>query len=355
MKRSDFVLIFWSLLITNAMGQTNNEFVPRSQVAFKTNQLITIDGEADEKDWEKIAWSEEFIDIEGVSKPKYKTQMKMLWDETFFYVFVKMEEPHVWASLKERDTIIYYNNDFEIFVDPDGDTHNYYELELNAFNTLWDLFLTKPYREGTTVLNDWTATGLKSAIKVNGTLNNPKDIDQNWTIELAIPWAAFRKSYNENNVPIDQFWRFNFSRVNWDHDIVNGTYFRKKGTNGKFLKEYNWVWSPTGVINIHEPEKWGYIYFSSKKPGEVDQFKIPQEERIKWRLYEIHRALRRYVKKKKEYPTSIKDMIPSKFRIGDTNFDVTYERHSSGYNLVVVSPFSKKTFIVAEDGKFISK
>jgi len=282
MNRSILLLVVFNVMIISAFGQFEKVLVPKTKVVYKTNRAVTIDGEAKETDWKKISWSDDFIDIEGAQKPMYKTQIKMLWDEAFFYVFVKMEEPHVWASLKERDTIVYYNNDFEIFIDPDGDTHNYYELELNAFNTLWDLFLTKPYREGTTVLNDWTATGLKSAIKINGTLNNSKDIDQGWNIEMAIPWAVFRTAYNENIVPRDKFWRINFSRVNWDFDLVDGTYRRKRNDEGKFLKEYNWVWSPMGVINMHEPEKWGYVYFSSEEPGETEVFEIPNDERIKW-------------------------------------------------------------------------
>lgn len=64
----------------------------------------------------------------------------MLWDETYFYIYAEMEEPHVWGTLKERDTVIFYNNDFEVFIDATGDTHNYYELEVNALNTAWDLF-----------------------------------------------------------------------------------------------------------------------------------------------------------------------------------------------------------------------
>ncbi|OAD46457.1 hypothetical protein [Polaribacter atrinae] len=54
-------------------------------------------------------------------------------------------------------------------------------------------------------------------------------------------------------VPRDQFWRVNFSIVNWNHDITDGVYSSKKGEDGKFLHKYNWVWSPTDVVNIHEP------------------------------------------------------------------------------------------------------
>ena len=56
----------------------------------------------------------------------------MLWDDQFFYVGAELEEPHVWATLTERDSVIFHDNDFEVFIDPDGDTHLYYELEMNA-------------------------------------------------------------------------------------------------------------------------------------------------------------------------------------------------------------------------------
>ncbi|MDG1821966.1 MAG: hypothetical protein P8H25_01135 [Flavobacteriaceae bacterium] len=55
----------------------------------------------------------------------------------------------------------------------------------------------------------------------------------------------------------------NFSRVHWDYDITNGKYSRKKDSSDNFLSEYNWIWSPQRVINMHQPEKWGYVYFEA--------------------------------------------------------------------------------------------
>ena len=56
----------------------------------------------------------------------------MLWDDEYFYVAAELEEPDIWATLTERDAVIFYDNDFEIFIDPDGDSHEYYEFEMNA-------------------------------------------------------------------------------------------------------------------------------------------------------------------------------------------------------------------------------
>ncbi|MET2985090.1 carbohydrate-binding family 9-like protein [Aureibaculum conchae] len=338
-----------------ACAQLKNEF-PRTHIAYNTNEEILIDGLANEDSWQQVSWSEDFIDIEGVKRPTYKTNVKMLWDENYYYIFAKMEEPHVWATLKQRDTIIFYNNDIEVFIDPDGDTHNYYEIEVNAFNTVWDLFITKPYRElNQPVLNDWNITGLKTAVHVDGTLNNPNYKDKGWTVEMAIPWKTFRKSYFEDNVPRDKFWRVNFSRVNWDFDLTDGRYSRKKDDKGEFQHEYNWVWSPMGVINMHEPEKWGYVHFSTKSPGEKAEFSIPDDEQIKWKLFELYRKQREYHKKNEKYLESLDEIGFSSFTVKDKNIKLTLENHTIGYNISTKSPFTGKTIIIKEDGKIITK
>lgn len=334
-------------------AQSKKGIVPKTYVAYKTPDKIVIDGDDSDVSWSKVDWSVAFIDIEGIEKPKYNTQVKMLWDETNYYILAKMEEPHVWANLKQRDTIIFYNNDFEVFIDPDGDTFNYYELEINALNTDWDLFLSKPYREhDLVVLNDWNITGLQSAVKISGTLNNPNDTDEGWMLEMAIPWAAYQKSYGEDNVPRDHFWRVNFSRVNWQHDIINGKYERKKDASGKFLPEYNWVWSPQGVINMHEPEKWGYVYFSSKEGK--DSFAIPQDEKLKWELYSLYRAQKSYFQNNNVWAKSLELLNKSSIVVGGKTIKPVLENHATGYNITVKSPFSNKTLIIKQDGKIIS-
>lgn len=349
-----FTIFFFTGIFTSCAQ--SKQLIPRTHIAYQTEENIVIDGLAHEKAWHNVPWSEEFIDIEGIKKPTYKTNVKMLWDENYYYILAKIEEPHVWATLKQRDTIIFYNNDFEVFIDPDGDTHNYFEIEVNALNTIWELFVTKPYRElNQPVLNDWNITGLKTAIHVDGTLNNPKDLDNGWTVEMAIPWKTFRKSYFEDNVPRDNFWRVNFSRVNWDFDLTDGRYSRKKDEKGEFLHEHNWVWSPMGVINMHEPEKWGYVYFSTKKAGEKAEFTIPDDEHLKWKLAELYRAQNAYKSKNGKWATSLEVLDFSSFKVNDKPIHFTMDNHSTGYNISAKSPFTNKIIIIKEDGKISVK
>lgn len=336
-------------------SQSKKTIIPESYIAYHTSETIDVDGSDADASWNKVAWTNLFIDIEGVKKPTYDTQVKMLWDDTYFYILAKMVEPHVWADITEHDAIVFFNNDFEVFVDPDGDTHNYYEIEVNAINTIWDLFINKPYRESNVVLNDWTATGMKTAITIDGTLNNPKDTDKGWMLEMAIPWDVFKKAYFEENVPKDDFWRVNFSRVNWDHQITDGKYERKKDAKGNYLPEYNWVWSSQGVINMHEPEKWGYVYFSSKEAGVKGTFEIPNDEKIKWEMYNLFRAQKKHYETNKQWATSVEQLSSSPIVVEGKTIQPKIETHSFGWTISAKSPFTDKMLIIKEDGEFLSQ
>jgi hypothetical protein len=259
---------------------------------------IKIDGKLDDAAWKAAPWSSAFVDIEGDAKPKprFRTRMKMLWDEQFLYIAAEMEEPHLWATLTEHDSVIFQDNDFEVFLDPDGDNQNYCELEVNSKNTTWDLLLTKPYRASGRALNAWEIIGLKTAVHLDGTLNDPRDKDKGWSIEIAWAWIGSKELTSVKVPPLDGHqWRINFSRVEWDVDIVDGKYRKVKGR-----PEHNWVWSPQGVIDMHRPERWGYVQFSTAKPGSA-AFRPDPERKVRDHLHRVWEAQREHFLKSGSY------------------------------------------------------
>ncbi len=288
-------------------------FSPRQYICCRTEIPLNIDGRLDEKAWRKAAWTSDFLDIEGpdMPEPRFRTRAKMLWNDEHFYFAAELEEPHVWATLKKRDSVIYHDNDFEIFIDPDGDTHNYYELEMNALNTVWDLFLDKPYRDGCHPLFFWDIRGLKTGVFVDGTLNNATDIDRGWTIEVAIPWAVLAECAPGNRKPLPgEQWRVNFSRVEWQVEKEDRKYVKKiNPKTGKPIPENNWVWSPQGEIALHMPERWGFVQFSAKAAGAgddgTDEFVFKPEEKAKWALRLVYYAQKSFLDKHGEYTDSI--------------------------------------------------
>jgi len=229
-----------------------------------------IDGDLSDPAWEKAAWTSDFIDIQGKDQPapRFRTRAKMLWTADGLHVAAEMAEPHVWGTLTEKNAIIFHDNDFEIFLDPDGDTLNYYEFEINALGTIWELTLDKPYSKGGTAVHGTNLPGLKSAVKIQGTLNDSSDTDTGWSVEVFLPWKDLAKHEGSMTSPPKpgDIWRINFSRVEWKHLVKGGKYVRvpehgEKIPDGEHPED-NWVWSPQGTINMHLPEHWGKLKFA---------------------------------------------------------------------------------------------
>ena len=242
--------------------------VPKGYVCYRAESDVTVDGKLTDTPWSDAPWTTAFVDIEGPAKPKprYRTRAKMLWDARYFYIGAVLDEPHVWGTLAKHDSVIFQDNDFEVFIDPNGDNHEYYEFEINALNTGWDLFLPKPYMDGGRADNDWEIPGLQTAVHVQGSLNDPADTDKYWSVEIAIPWRVMAE-YSHTPTPPrngDQ-WRVNFSRVEWQHEIKENKYSKISG-----LREDNWVWSAQGIVNMHRPERWGFVQFSDGAAGSVE-------------------------------------------------------------------------------------
>jgi hypothetical protein len=264
-------------------------WAPHSYVAYRTDRPLDMDGRLDEPAWRAAAWTEDFADIEGPSRPmpRFRTRAKLLWDTSDLYIGAELAEPDVWATLTERDAVIFRDNDFEVFIDPDGDTQSYYELEVNALGTAWDLFLPKAYRDEGHAVNGWDIHGLKVRVKVDGTPNRPGDTDRGWTVELALPWAALRDAANTAAPPHagDQ-WRLTFSRVEWRTHVERGRYVKDTDpATGKPFAEDNWLWTPQGVINVHYPEMWGFVQFSDHVAGHgADAFVPRAGDALKWML-----------------------------------------------------------------------
>jgi len=275
-------------------------------VAHLASKRLTIDGRLDEPAWEAAASTAPFVDIEGEGhhEPRHQTTAKMLWDADYFYVGATLEEPHLWSTLTERDSVIFKDNDFEVFIDPDGDTHQYYELEINALGTEWDLLLARPYRDGGPAINGFDTAGLRSAVALVGTINDPSDRDVGWSVEIAIPWSALAEIAGCPVPPRDgDVWWVNFSRVQWRLDVVASeggsgqSYVKRLDGEGEALPEDNWVWSPQGVIAMHEPESWGLVLFAEDEATKrkfIDPIDLRQREALH-RIYKAQHALRKRV------------------------------------------------------------
>ena len=256
---------------------------------------ILIDGLFREKSWQRIKWSDAFVDISGTSVKKLNRQdheekilssrMKMCWDDQYVYIAAELKDPDLYATLRQSDTIIYNDNDFEVFLLPGTDLNApYYEIEINQLGTVLDLLMARPYRNGGKALINFDLKGIKTAVHLVGTLNDPQDRDTGWQLEIAIPFKAIL-SYGQPLPEKGDYWRVNFSRVQWDL-LQKGKVYQRKHIGGRLAPEHNWVWSPQGMINMHAPDRWGYLYFSDQDSDNPPELPLAELEKLAlWNIY----------------------------------------------------------------------
>ena len=336
----------------------------RGQDIFKGNDLFTIpkqytatiaatppviDGDLNDKVWSGVHWTTDFTDIEGDKQPApyQQTRCKMIWDKDYLYIAAEVKESNIWAYVKNHDEVIFQDNDFEVFIDPVNTAHQYFELEVNAINTMWDLFLPKPYRSGGDGLSSWES-GVRSGVKVQGTVNDPSDKDKSWTVEMAIPYTHLNLKKSPEN---GDFWRINFSRVQWETTVKDGKYVKNTDATGKVLPEHNWVWSPQGLINMHYPERWGYLNFSTaaKGAGEV-AIELPYAEKQRNYLWLVYYRQKEYMEKQGKYAGSLNELgITPQFVLDGNTNTLDMEATSHQFFLSVKSG-GQPTITINQDG-----
>jgi hypothetical protein len=260
--------------------------------SYKINVPVEVDGNLDKAVWQKAAKSPRFVDMVTGDPGLYNTRAAVLWDDENLYVGFWAEEPFVTATLTERDSLMFLDNDLELFIDG-GDC--YYELEVNAFNTLYEVFFiwkdaykrngkfdvpefdvfkekaltfggdhdrsgkhfwwgTHPRKLRWAFL-DFDMPGLRTAVQVDGRINDPSSIDKGWTLEIAIPWKSMNWLANGRTLPPSEgdVWKMFFGR------------FQKITLSGKEVQPHPaWAWNKHGIYDTHLPECFTNIHFTQK-------------------------------------------------------------------------------------------
>lgn len=252
---------------------------------YRMSGEITIDGELDEAAWSKSMKSNRFRDLISGDSTYLETRAALLWDDSCLYVAYWVEEPFLQASLVERDAPIYRDNDVELFI---ASRDAYYEFEINAFNTIYEVFFIweeaftragyhhqiafDRTKDGSRSFNgvglknhprgprigywNWDFPKLRHAVSTTGTLNDDRDVDEGWQVELALPWSGMKMLTlgDKRSLPPKDgdVWRMDFSR------------FNQKKAESSFNDSGGWAWSPHGIWDSHVPECFTYIHFVDK-------------------------------------------------------------------------------------------
>ena len=94
--------------------------------------------------------------------------------------------------------------------------------------------------------------GLQTAVQVDGTLNDNSDIDQGWSLEIAIPWSSLGLLAGGSTIP----------PRNGDVWSIFLAGFKKLVSGGKEVSPHPaMALSSHGIYDTHLPDKWSRIEF----------------------------------------------------------------------------------------------
>ncbi|MFA6109402.1 MAG: carbohydrate-binding family 9-like protein [Candidatus Latescibacterota bacterium] len=175
---------------------------------------ITVDGSLEEYPWQRAEQINGFDRILNDYDPvNHPTRAKMLWDDENLYIGFACPDPDIWAIYRNEDDALWEEEVVEAFIDPDGDGRDYLELEVNPLNAVVDLKIFELLPAWRSDI-DWDIAGLKTAVKVMGTVNDSLAVDQGWTVEIAIPWSAMTSGIGGGGRPSPgDSWRLNLYRI----------------------------------------------------------------------------------------------------------------------------------------------
>lgn len=215
------VCLFVSRLFVPVVGPfASGEELPSSFECRFANEPPLLDGKADEPAWssaeEITTFSLPWLQKDA-RRAKTATRARLLWDHEYLYFFADMDDADLYADVTDHDGITWENDVFELFFKPADDRPGYFEFQVNAANTPFDMFVPRRGSGGTRRYARADEFHLESRTVLRGTLNKWQDRDQGWSVEGRIPWTDFVRAGGRPD--IGEQWKFVLCRYDYSTDF----------------------------------------------------------------------------------------------------------------------------------------
>lgn len=205
----------------------------------RTTTAPKLDGVVDDAAWKDATPAVLVGSFDG-RPASLRTVARLTYDDRHLYVAFEAEDPDAWGSLFQRDEPIYTQEVVEVFLDANADGRTYNELQVSPNNVLFDAYFPAR-RQGMDLAWD---SKMKTAVRVDGKVNDDGDRDRGWSAEMQIPFATLAQVPNTPPKRGDR-WRFNLYRLEM-HD--------RKNVEGM-------AFSPLFVGDFHALPRFGWLVF----------------------------------------------------------------------------------------------
>jgi hypothetical protein len=218
---------------------------PKRAVIPKLAGVVTIDGELTEAVWSRAAVLGPFVLHSGSGQPREATIVRVWYNDAALHLGWTCTDADIQATFTARDSRFWEEEVAEFFVTR-GELARYFELQWNPLGGVFDAIIRNQLDErgvSKKIEGDWsyTARGMKSAVRVKGTVANSADRDEQWQVEVAIPFADLEATTPKPG----EVWRANFYRFN-----------RGQGQPVEMQS-----WSAPILPGFHQPARFGFLEF----------------------------------------------------------------------------------------------
>ena len=163
--------------------------VARKAVCTWASQPPTLDGKLDDPCWKDARPITDFAAFWiGESRPGPRALLA--WDDEALYYAGEIPDAELRAFGEKRNDHLWEGDVFEMFLKPSDDHPAYYEFQANPRGVVFEVAFPKRAPLGRPFAEE-PVLGNQAAVALRGTLDQPGDVDEGWTVEGRIPWSAF--------------------------------------------------------------------------------------------------------------------------------------------------------------------
>lgn len=240
-----------ALSIPTPQGSRKSQ-VPELRVPRAQGEIV-LDGKLDEPAWKLAPIAGPFVNTVTGAPAEPTAQARVLWDDQHLYVAFEVADTFLRSTFRNFDDHLWEQDAVEIMLDPHGQGRNYFEMQVSPAGVVFDTRYDRRRDPGPIGHADWNSE-LRAGVQVRGKLNDGK-ADAGYTVEIAIPFAAFDTGPLPAKPPASgTTFRGNFY-------VLDATPQGQRGVG----------WSAVKVPDFHTPARFGKLIFVGAEDGEIGE------------------------------------------------------------------------------------
>jgi hypothetical protein len=233
------------------------DIVTRAAVCRWAINPPVLDGKLDDKCWQNAAVIDGFASFwMNPKKPRPGTFAYLVWDDDALYYAGSMTDAELRSFGTKRNDHLWNGDVFELFLKPSVERPEYYEFQANPRGVVFEASFPKRGHEFDGGFANAPLLGSMATVVLRGTLDQPGDRDEGWSVEGRIPWSAFDPTGGKPKAGSE--WLFAICRYDYG----------PKGTDPVTMSS-----APLSKPSFHRYEDYGKLRFEGARKATSTQAK----------------------------------------------------------------------------------